>query len=65
MAMKENTKTVITYLQGLADDVNVNRDENGERTIYMKVEFNHAGYGKTIPMMLPTATNGKSVIKTS
>lgn len=23
MAMKENTKTVITYLQGLADDVNV------------------------------------------
>ena len=23
MAMKENTKTVITYLQGLTDDVNV------------------------------------------
>lgn len=23
MAMKENTKTVITYLQGLAEDVNV------------------------------------------
>ncbi len=27
--------------------------ENIPRTIYMKVEFNHAGYGKTIPMMLP------------
>lgn len=27
--------------------------ENKPRTIYMKVEFNHAGYGKTIPMMLP------------
>lgn len=27
--------------------------ENEERTIYMKVEFNHAGYGKTIPMMAP------------
>lgn len=27
--------------------------ENKPKTIYMKVEFNHAGYGKTIPMMLP------------
>lgn len=27
--------------------------ENVERTIYMKVEFNHAGYGKTILMSLP------------
>lgn len=26
--------------------------ENGEKTIYMKVEFNHAGNGKTIPMIL-------------
>lgn len=25
---------------------------NSARTIYMKVEFNHAGYGKTIPMLL-------------
>lgn len=25
---------------------------NDERTIYMKVEFNHAGYGRTIPMVL-------------
>lgn len=34
-------------------------DENTSRTIYMKVEFNHAGYGKTIPMMLPRGNNGK------
>lgn len=26
--------------------------ENVEETIYMKVEFNHAGYGRTIPMIL-------------
>lgn len=26
--------------------------ENGERTIYMKVEFNHAKYGRTIPMIV-------------
>ena len=26
-----------------------------EGTIYLKVEFNHAGIGKTIPFMLPTA----------
>ena len=25
--------------------------ENGRRTIYMKVEFNHAGNGKTLPMI--------------
>lgn len=25
--------------------------ENGSRTIYMKVEFNHAGNGKTLPMI--------------
>ena len=29
--------------------------ETTTTTIYMKVEFNHAGYGKTIPMMLPRA----------
>jgi len=27
-------------------------DENGEKTIYMRVEFNHAGNGKTIPMIM-------------
>lgn len=26
--------------------------ENGEKTIYMKVEFNHAGNGKTIPLIM-------------
>lgn len=26
--------------------------ENSEKTIYMKVEFNHAGFGRTIPFML-------------
>lgn len=25
--------------------------ENSEKTIYMKVEFNHAGFGRTIPMI--------------
>ena len=28
-------------------------EENVARTIYMKVGFNHAGYGKTVAMMLP------------
>lgn len=33
--------------------------ENTEKTIYMKVEFNHAGNGKTIPMILwPTIYDG-------
>lgn len=32
--------------------------ENEAKTIYMKVEFNHAGYGKTIPMMLPRDNEG-------
>lgn len=27
------------------------KDENGESQIYMRVEFNHAKYGKTIPMI--------------
>lgn len=35
-----------------AEDVNLNIDENGEKTIYMKVEFNHAGNGKTLPMII-------------
>ena len=40
-------------------DTNINLDENGERTIYMKVEFNHAGNGKTIPMMAwPKGSDG-------
>lgn len=41
-----------------AEDKNLNL-ENGEKTIYMKVEFNHAGNGKTIPMIQwPKDSNG-------
>jgi hypothetical protein len=29
-----------------------------ERSIYMKVEFNHAGIGRTIPFMMPLNENG-------
>lgn len=29
------------------------QSEKMGETIYMKIEFNHAGYGKTIPMMIP------------
>ena len=32
------------YLYLFPDDI----DNNKERTIYMKVEFNHAGYGKKV-----------------
>ena len=35
-----------------AEDTTFGVDENGEKTIYMKVEFNHAGNGKTIPMIM-------------
>ena len=38
------------YLYLFPDEVG---EENTARTIYMKVEFNHAGYGKTVAMMLP------------
>lgn len=35
--------------------------ENGEflheRTLYLKIEFNHAGYGRTIPFMMPMEQN--------
>lgn len=34
-----------------ADDCEIVDDDKDYRTIYMKVEFNHAGYGKTIPFM--------------
>lgn len=48
------------------DDVDI-KDKDSEdneksyRTIYMKVEFNHAGNGKTIPMILWPKKNGKYV----
>ena len=41
-----------------AEDINFNIDENGVKTIYMKVEFNHAGYGRTIPFMFPRSGGG-------
>lgn len=44
-----------------AEDTNVNLDENGEKTIYMKVEFNHAGNGKTIPMIMWPKKDGNYV----
>jgi hypothetical protein len=48
-----------------AKDQNINL-ENGEKTIYMKVEFNHAGNGKTIPMfMWPKDEDGKYVSLTT
>ena len=34
-----------------ADDSEICAKDKDFRTIYMKVEFNHAGYGKTIPFM--------------
>lgn len=39
-------------------------DINGDisyptRTIYMRAEFNHAGYGKTIPLIFPNNGDGK------
>lgn len=41
------------YLYLFKDDADLLDTENESgRTIYMKVEFNHAGYGRTIPMML-------------
>ena len=35
-----------------AEDATFGEDENSAKTIYMKVEFNHAGNGKTIPMIM-------------
>lgn len=34
----------------------LNDDPNTPSDVYMKVEFNHAGYGRTIPMMAPYIT---------
>jgi hypothetical protein len=44
-----------------AEDANFNFNENGEKTIYMKVEFNHAGIGKTIPMILWPKVNNEYI----
>ena len=46
------------YLYLFSDDA-PSENENSGRTIYMKVEFNHAGYGKTIPLIIwPKDENG-------
>lgn len=37
--------------------------ENGEKTIYMKVEFNHAGFGRTIPMIACGSVDNMSINK--
>lgn len=37
----------------------LNDDPNTPSDVYMKVEFNHAGYGRTIPMMAPYITKAE------
>lgn len=54
------------YLYLFPDGIESSVDNNGnltysKRTIYMKAEFNHAGYGKTIPLFYPT-TNSNSIL---
>lgn len=44
------------YLYLFPDDI----DPITGKTIYMKAEFNHAGYGKTIPLIYPN--NGRSLL---
>lgn len=44
------------YVYLFSDIVN-----NGEKDIYMKVEFNHAGYGKTVPLTLPKDADGNAI----
>lgn len=35
------------------------------QNLYMKAEFNHAGYGRTIPMMMPYNLDGEKKFKTN
>ena len=46
------------YLYLYPDIIN---NENSQKTIYMKIEFNHAGFGKTVPMMSPRNRNGNII----
>ena len=48
------------YLYFYPDIIN---SESSQKTIYMKVEFNHAGFGKTVPLMLPRDEYG-NIVKT-
>lgn len=55
------------YLYLFPDEISEEMaNEKGERTIYMKVEFNHAGYGKTILMSVPRddGDNGNALLPT-
>lgn len=47
-----------------ASDRNISMEKN-EKTIYMKVEFNHAGNGKTIPMIMWPKKDDKYVSLTT
>ena len=42
------------YLYLFPDGIIDSEGNLKERTIYMKADFNHAGYGMTIPLMRPT-----------
>lgn len=43
-------------------DVDEQGDEKADRTIYMRIEFNHAGNGKTIPMIQNWPKEGDNYI---
>lgn len=73
VSSRVDTKTVLTNeydrtkssegfnLYFFSDDKNLNL-ENAEKTIYMKIEFNHAGNGKTIPLIMwPKDENGNFI----
>lgn len=40
-------------------------DNDNERTIYMKAEFNHAGYGVTVPLIFPNNGSGTYTFESS
>ena len=48
------------YLYLFPNVVDINKDENGWGTIYMKIDFNHAKYGYTIPMSAPSSETVKN-----
>ena len=55
-----NLKELEKEKQRLLEQGKTFEAENGEKTIYMKVEFNHAGNGKTIPLIMwPKDASGK------
>lgn len=48
----DRTKSSEGFNLYLFSEDKIFESENGEKTIYMKVEFNHAGNGKTIPLIM-------------